>query len=96
MYNPEVLLEEIIDGSEASGKPSFIELIRKYRKLDKLDAKTFAEIYAVYLGINSYVDYMLGQLMDTLERTGLSGNTTIIVASDHGDWAGDIWFMSPY
>jgi len=89
MYDENKLMKEIIGAQEASGKPSFMELIRKYRKLDKLDPKVLAKIYAVYLGMNSYVDMMLGKLLDTLEKTGLSENTTVIVCSDHGDWAGD-------
>lgn len=89
MYDADQLIDEIIGNEEASGKPSFVELIRKYRNLDKLDPKLFAKIYAIYLGMNSYVDLMLGQLLDTLDKTGLSSNTTIIVSSDHGDWAGD-------
>lgn len=89
MYDADQLLDEIIGENEAEGKPSFVDLIRKHRKLDKLDPKTFARIYAIYLGMNSYVDFMLGQLLETLDRTGLSDNTTVIVSSDHGDWAGN-------
>ncbi len=89
MYDADELLKDIISVGEATGKPSFVELIKKYRKLGKLDEKVLAKIYAVYLGMNSYVDLMLGKLMDKLESTGLSKNTTIIVCSDHGDWAGN-------
>jgi arylsulfatase A-like enzyme len=89
MYNADELMKDLIGADEASGKPTFVKLIRKYRNLDKLDTKVLAKIYAVYLGMNSYVDAMLGKLMETLESTGLSENTTIIVCSDHGDWAGD-------
>ena len=89
MYDPEELLGDIIGAGEKSGKPSFMDLIHKYRNLDKLDLKTFAKIYAVYLGMNSYVDLMLGQILETLDKTGLSENTVVIVSSDHGDWAGN-------
>ena len=83
------MLGDIIVEGDKSGKPSFMDLIRKYRSLDKLDSKTFAKIYAVYLGMNSYVDLMLGQILETLDKTGLSENTVVIVSSDHGDWAGN-------
>ncbi|RAU98098.1 sulfatase-like hydrolase/transferase [Paenibacillus sp. YN15] len=89
MCDPAKLMDEIIGDSEATGKPSFVDLIRKYRRLDQLDPEFFAKVYAVYLGMNSYTDLMLGQLLETLDRTGLSENTTVIVSSDHGDWAGD-------
>jgi arylsulfatase A-like enzyme len=71
------------------GAPDFHALIRRYRRLDQLDDALFREIQAIYLGMNSYVDWMLGQLLETLEQTGLDQETTLIVSSDHGDWAGD-------
>ena len=69
--------------------PDYHALIRRYRDLDQLDQETFRRIQATYLGMNSYVDWMLGQLLDTLDETGLADETTVIVSSDHGDWAGD-------
>ncbi|MGF7145882.1 choline-sulfatase [Anaerotaenia torta] len=89
MYDREQLPDEMIRAGEASGKPSFAELIRKYRRLEELEPEVFAEIYAIYLGMNSYADRMLGHLLDTLDKTGLAENTTVIVCSDHGDWAGN-------
>ncbi|MGI6570219.1 MAG: sulfatase-like hydrolase/transferase [Caldicoprobacterales bacterium] len=89
MYDADQLLDDIIGGAASSGKPGFLEMIRRYRNLDKLNPKDFAKIYAVYLGMNSYVDFMLGQLLETLDKTGLSESTTVIISSDHGDWAGN-------
>lgn len=71
------------------GKPDYFDLIRRYRRLDEVPDEVFAKIQAVYLGSNSYVDWMLGQLLDALDETGLAENTCVIVTSDHGDWAGD-------
>ncbi|HOU16230.1 MAG TPA: sulfatase-like hydrolase/transferase [Anaerolineae bacterium] len=70
-------------------KPDYFDLIRRYRRLDEVPDEIFAKIQAVYLGCNSYVDWMLGQLLDALDETGLAENTCLIVTSDHGDWAGD-------
>ncbi len=89
LYDADKLVKDVIGADVATGKPSFVELIRKYRKLDQLDATFFSKIHAVYLGMNSYVDAMLGELMKTLKSTGLLKDTTIIVSSDHGDWAGN-------
>jgi len=71
------------------GKPSFHELIRRYRELDALPEGYLERIQAVYLGMNAYVDWMLGQLLDALDETGLSEETTVVATADHGDWAGD-------
>lgn len=71
------------------GKPSFHAGIREYRRLGELPDHTLEQLQAVYLGMISYVDKAFGELMQALEDSGLAGNTTVIFASDHGDYAGD-------
>lgn len=88
MYDPELVKEQLIKPEETSGKPSYVELIRKFRKLDKQKPGFLEKLHAVYLGTNSYVDFLLGELMKVLEEKGLNNNTTLIVSSDHGDWSG--------
>ena len=85
MYSAE---PDIPVGADAIGEPKYAELIRRYRRLDKLDADFFSKIYSVYLGMNSYCDFLLGELLNALDETGLKDDTTIIASSDHGDWAG--------
>ena len=74
-------------------KPAFHKLIRRYRRLSELDPneqdRLFRKIQAVYLGMTSFIDSLLGQVLDTLEETGLSDSTTVSFFSDHGDYAGD-------
>jgi len=74
---------------DLAGKPDFHTLIRRYRGLDCLEDGFVERLQATYLGMNTYVDWMLGQLLDTLDETGLAENTCVIVSADHGDWAGD-------
>jgi arylsulfatase A-like enzyme len=75
--------------AELGGKPDLYGLIRRYRRLDQISEDLFRRVQATYLGMISYVDWMLGELMRCLDDTGLAESTTLIVASDHGDWAGD-------
>lgn len=75
--------------AELPGKPVFHRLIRQYRKLDQLDEGTFRKIRAVYLGMISYVDAMLGRLLQALDDTGQADGTALFAFSDHGEWAGD-------
>lgn len=70
-------------------RPDFHELIRQTRRLHQIDEATLRKIQAVYLGMIGFVDDLLGQLLTTLEETGLAGTTTVFAFSDHGDWAGD-------
>jgi len=43
---------------------------------------------ASYYGLCSWMDNNVGKILDTLEQTGLSQNTTVVYTSDHGDNVG--------
>ena len=43
----------------------------------------------MYLGKISYTDWLLGELLGAIERTGHVDDTAVFLFSDHGDWAGD-------
>ena len=87
MYDPDDLpsLRPVVE----AGKPDYHKLIRRSRDLDKVDESVLRKVMAVYLGMTSYVDHLLGQLLDALEETGLAQETAVVAFSDHGDWAGD-------
>ena len=87
MYDPEDMPD--FRPAELPGKPAFHRLIRQYYQLDAMDPAVFKKIAAVYLGMISYQDHLLGELLDTLEATGQMENTAIFMFSDHGEWAGD-------
>lgn len=42
-----------------------------------------------YAALVKQIDYEVGEILKTLEETGLADNTVIIFASDHGDYLGD-------
>ena len=87
MYDPAKLPELAPPG--LAKKPDFHEGIRRTYGLDKLDDKTFRKVRAVYYGQVSYSDWLLGELLATLHRTGRDRDTAVLVTSDHGDYAGD-------
>ena len=51
-----------------------------------------------YLANCSYLDEMIGTLLDTLEATGLADSTVVVVTSDHGDMLGErgLWFKKHF
>jgi len=53
-------------------------------------------ILASYLGLCSFMDDNVGQVLNALDESGLSGNTRVIYTSDHGDNMGArrIWGKS--
>ncbi|MEP3848110.1 MAG: choline-sulfatase [Paracoccaceae bacterium] len=51
-----------------------------------------------YYGSISYLDGKIGELLDTLERTGQRDNTVIVFTSDHGEMLGErgMWFKKHF
>ena len=72
-----------------SKRPDFHAGIRKTFHIDSLPDSTFRKIRAVYYGMVSYTDWLLGELLETVEKTNHASDTAIFVFSDHGDYAGD-------
>ncbi|MCY4352139.1 MAG: sulfatase-like hydrolase/transferase [Gemmatimonadetes bacterium] len=87
MYDPKDIPD--LRPPDLDKKPDFYTLIRKYRRLDELPDAFFRKLNAAYLGMISFTDWLLGELMAVMEEKGLFENTVLIVSSDHGDWAGD-------
>lgn len=71
------------------GKPNFFEAIRRTRRLDQLSDADFRKIQAVYLGMISYSDWLLGELLQKIASTGHDNDTALFLLSDHGEWGGD-------
>ena len=70
-------------------KPLFHKAIRETYRLDQVDDATLRQVRATYYGQVSYADWLLGELMDAIDRTGHADDTALIASSDHGDYAGD-------
>ena len=51
-----------------------------------------------YFANISYVDDKVGELLDTLERTRMAGDTVILFCSDHGEMLGErgLWFKMSF
>jgi choline-sulfatase len=94
MYNPNDVSP--LRPTELSGKPAFYRRIRETRGLDRTPEKVFRKLNAVYCGTITLIDELLGRLLDTLDETGLAENTTVMVFSDHGDWAGDFGLVEKW
>lgn len=51
-----------------------------------------------YYGMISYIDDKVGQLMEVLDKTGLSDNTIVVFTADHGEMMGErgMWFKQHF
>lgn len=74
-------------------------LLRDFNMLDsRFDDEDIARARRAYYGSISYLDAMIGRILDTLKATGQSENTTIIFTSDHGEMLGErgMWFKKHF
>jgi choline-sulfatase len=53
--------------------------------VDLFDVESAYRVRRAYYGLVTYIDDKIGDLMATLEETGLADNTIVIFCSDHGD-----------
>lgn len=51
-----------------------------------------------YYGSVSYVDELVGGVLDTLQRTGLDSSTVVVFSTDHGDMLGErgLWYKRTF
>jgi arylsulfatase A-like enzyme len=70
-------------------RPRFHQALRQISGLNQVTDAEFRKLRAVYYGQVSYSDWLLGELMEAVERTAHSHDTALLVCSDHGDYAGD-------
>lgn len=70
-------------------KPSHHQGMRELYGLQGLPDSVFRQIRSVYYGQVSYTDWLLGEVMEALDHSGRNVDTTLMVFSDHGDYAGD-------
>ena len=59
------------------------------RNNPELSDEAKARVKALYAAKVSWVDHWLGRFLDTLEETGLSENTAVILTADHGTNCGE-------
>ncbi len=87
MYSPDQMPDAI--QVEHSDKPDFMQYLSQYSGLDKTDTKHVRKMQAVYCGMITRMDALLGDLMTTLHETGLEDRTALFSLSDHGNYVGD-------
>ena len=87
MYSPRSLPPLIPPGE--TRRPNFHRAMRETYGLDRLSDENLRKVRAIYYGQVSYSDWLLGELLEGMERTGRDKDTALLAFSDHGDYAGD-------
>ncbi|HMN30803.1 MAG TPA: sulfatase-like hydrolase/transferase, partial [Caldilineaceae bacterium] len=66
-----------------------LDFLRRYFGWeDGFSASEIRKAIATYYAMTTYVDQKVGQVLDALERNGLTGSTRIIYTTDHGAMMG--------
>lgn len=90
-------LRRVLPGSN---KPLYLQPdvgIPAFRNLTSLGDVFFEELAAIYLGRVSYIDFLLGRLVDGVDAAGAVGaRTALLFTSDHGDFAGEFHAVEKY
>ena len=68
--------------------PSYMEKLRTVRIGEVPSEEFLREIQAVYYGMITRTDMLIGQLLQKIEAQGLLENTVVLFTSDHGEFAG--------
>ncbi len=77
-------------------RPSYLKRMLETYGLDSVSPDVYRKIRAAYLDKVSYVDWLLGELMEAIERTNRTADTSLLVLSDHGDYAGDFGLVEKW
>ena len=77
-------------------KPALYRRIHEFYGLDKTEDWVLRKVNAVYMGMITMVDELLGRVLDCVDEQGLADSTTVLVHSDHGEWAGDWGLVEKY
>jgi len=70
--------------------PRYFKLLEKSYQETEQGLKEYTQ---AYLAAVNFVDEQVGKVLDELERSGLSENTTVILTSDHGYTLGEKNFL---
>lgn len=86
MYDPATITAFPSNLPENASLP--LRAQRQWRLGDDIPPESLREIQAVYYGMISFIDGLVGQVLSALRAEGLEDETLVIFTSDHGDYAG--------
>jgi arylsulfatase A-like enzyme len=78
-----------LEGAPQIADPELAKFRSEGFKVPPQTDAQLAEMTANYYGMISLVDFQIGRILDSLKELGLSNDTLIVFASDHGDMMGD-------
>lgn len=89
---------EDLPESDPALHPQDKQFARKSGVLPPPDRKDQWRTRVAYYGMVSCIDRQIGELLETLEQTGLADNTIVVYTSDHGESLGEhgLWWKTSF
>ncbi len=86
LYDPgKISLPKAYQQADAIHHPA-LEQMHSYMNYDQyFDEEKTRIAIASYYGLVSFIDHLIGNVLDALEASGFAQNTRIVYSSDHGD-----------
>lgn len=88
MYEPDDIEPWPSFAETFDGKPRVHENYTAYRGVEDFDWETWAAAAAKYFGFATLIDHQRERILDALDRYGLTDDTAVICAADHGNFIG--------
>lgn len=73
-----------------------LSAMREIRTGEVACEEDFRQLQAVYYGMCTKVDMLIGRVLSAIEEEGLFENTVILFTTDHGDFAGQYGLMEKW
>lgn len=90
LYDPDQVPDPVcFDASERPDHPSIAHLRRILHHEEGVTLDHVRKVRAAYFATISYLDHLVGRLLDSLDELGLTDTTQVIYTSDHGFSCGD-------
>ncbi len=89
LYDPRSLPTPFGSASDLADRYARIDLARYKHGLTSLSPEAWQVIRSYYYGNVTFLDAMIGRVVNHLEKMNLLENTLILFTSDHGDLLGD-------
>lgn len=71
-----------------AGKPAVQNILKRHWHTEEMSWQDWQPLVAAYYGEIALIDAQVGRVLDHLDAKGLTSNTLVIFAADHGDTMG--------
>ena len=89
MYDPRALPTPLGDATMLLNRTPYLQYVRQTHAIDTLSSAALKVIKSYYYGLVSFQDQQIGRLLQALNQLGLTNDTIVIYAADHGELLGD-------